>query len=310
MISASLATLTTGGAIVIPSPVFDETAVLNAVQAEKCTHLCGVPTMFIATLQHQEFDKFELSSLKGGFLAGAPCPVKLMREVAQKMHMGDVVILYGLTEASPLMTSTTVDDSLEIRATTVGRVIPGIELKIIDPVSGALLDRGKQGEICCRGHGVMLGYWNNLQATTEAIDVAGWLHSGDLGVMNEEGFINITGRKKDMIIRGGENIYPREIEEIFHEHAGVSQVQVFGVPDERLGEEVAVWMMLKQDYKGTSEEIIEWLKSRIAFFKVPRHVRVVDQFPMTVTGKIQKFAMRDAMIKDLGLTAASQIQTA
>lgn len=310
MISASLATFTAGGAIVIPSPVFDETAVLNAVQSEKCTHLCGVPTMFISLLHHSQFDNFELSSLKGGFMAGAPCPVKLMREVAGKMHMLDVVILYGLTEASPLMTSTTVDDSLEVRATTVGRVIPGIELKIIDPSSGALLERGQQGELCCRGHGVMLGYWNNAQATAEAIDAAGWLHSGDLGVMSADGLINITGRKKDMIIRGGENIYPREIEEVFHEHAGVAQAQVFGVPDERLGEDVAVWMMLKQDYKGSSEEIIEWLKSRVAFFKVPRHVRVVDEFPMTVTGKIQKFAMREAMIKELGLTAASQIQTA
>lgn len=230
MISSALATISVGGAVVIPSPFYDDTAVLTAVQQEQCTHLSGVPTMFIGELHHPEFDSFDVTSLQGGFMAGAPCPVQLMRDVANRMKMQQIVILYGLTEASPLMTATTCNDSLEIRATTVGRVIPGIELKIVDAQTGEVVPRGVQGEICSRGHGVMLGYWNNPQATAEAIDKSGWLHSGDLGVMNADGFINITGRKKDMIIRGGENIYPREIEEVLHEHKGIAQAQVFGVP--------------------------------------------------------------------------------
>lgn len=310
MISSSLAALTAGGTVVIPSPFYDELAVLNAVQSEKCTHLSGVPTMFIGELEHPEFRKFDLSSLGGGFMAGAPCPVQLMRKVANDLHMRDVIILYGLTEASPLITSTTINDNLEVRATTVGRVIPGIELKIIDPVTGEVVPRGKQGEICARGHGVMLGYWNNPQATADSIDQAGWLHSGDLGVMNDLGFLNITGRKKDMIIRGGENIYPREIEEVLHEHPKVAQAQVFGLPDARLGEEVACWVMVKQGSTLEPEQIREWLKEKIAYFKVPMHIRIVSEFPMTVTGKIQKFVMRETMVRDLGLEQASEIQTA
>lgn len=304
MISSALATISVGGAVVIPSPFYDDTAVLTAVQQEQCTHLSGVPTMFIGELHHPEFDSFDVTSLQGGFMAGAPCPVQLMRDVANRMKMQQIVILYGLTEASPLMTATTCNDSLEIRATTVGRVIPGIELKIVDAQTGEVVPRGVQGEICSRGHGVMLGYWNNPQATAEAIDKSGWLHSGDLGVMNADGFINITGRKKDMIIRGGENIYPREIEEVLHEHKGIAQAQVFGVPDARLGEEVSAWIMVKQGETLTPDEVREWLKERVAYFKVPKYVKLVNEFPMTVTGKCQKFVMRDMMAKELGLEAS------
>jgi fatty-acyl-CoA synthase len=260
--------------------------------------------MFIGELEHPEFDSFDVSTLQGGFMAGAPCPVQLMRDVASRMKMEEIVILYGLTEASPLMTATTSNDSLEIRATTVGRVIPGIELKIVDAQTGEVVPRGVQGEICSRGHGVMLGYWNNPQATADAIDKNGWLHSGDLGVMNAQGFINITGRKKDMIIRGGENIYPREIEEVLHEHKSIAQAQVFGVPDARLGEDVAAWVMLKQNETLSPDEVREWLRERVAYFKVPKHVKVVTEFPMTVTGKCQKFVMRDLMAKELGLEAS------
>jgi fatty-acyl-CoA synthase len=310
MISSSLATMSVGGTVVIPCPFFNEEDVLKALEKYKCTHVCGVPTMFIGQLEHAEFSKFDLSSMMGGFMAGAPCPVQLMKRVAEKMHMAHVVILYGLTEASPLMTATSVHDSLEIRATTVGRAVPGIEVKIVDPVSGAVIPRGMQGEILSRGHGVMLGYWNNPGATADAIDKSGWLHSGDLGVMNEQGLINITGRKKDMIIRGGENIYPREIEEVMHEHASIAQAQVFGVPDENLGEEVAAWVMLKQGSTTTPKEIAEWLKERISYFKIPRYIKIVTEYPMTVTGKCQKFAMRELMIQELGLESAAQIQTA
>lgn len=310
MISSAMAAWCVGAAVIIPGPFFNENDVLQAVQRHKCTHVSGVPTMFIGELEHPEFDLFDLSSLRGGFMAGAPCPVQLMKRVAEKMHMEEVIILYGLTEASPLMTATNAMDSLETRATTVGRAIPGIEVKVVDPASGRVVPRGMQGEICSRGHGVMLGYWNNPAATADAVDSAGWLHSGDLGVMNEIGLINITGRKKDMIIRGGENIYPREIEEILHEHTGIAQAQVFGVPDEHLGEEVAAWIMLKQGSSTSAADITEWLKERISYFKVPRYIKLVEQFPLTVTGKVQKFAMRDVMIEELGLQSAAQIETA
>lgn len=313
MVSSALATFTIGGTIVIPAPYFEELTVMKAVSGEHCTHISGVPTMFIGQLEHPEFKNYNYGSLKGGFMAGAPCPVQLMRRVASEMHVPEVVILYGLTEVSPLMTATTISDSMEIRATTVGRAIAGVEVKIIDPESGKVVPRGSQGEICCRGHGIMLGYWQNETATKECVDVSRWLHSGDLGVMNPEGYIHITGRKKDMIIRGGENIYPREIEEVLHHHEAISQAQVFGLPDEKLGEEVAVWIMLKAGQAGScnlQEDIIVWLRERIAHFKVPRHVRFVESFPMTVTGKIQKFAMREAMVEELGLDRAASIETA
>lgn len=309
MVSSALATFSVGGTLVLSGPYFEELTVMKAVQGERCTHLSGVPTMFIAQLEHSQFASYDYTSLQGGFLAGAPCPVQLMRRVASEMHVSDVVILYGLTEVSPLMTATTIHDSLETRATTVGRAIPGVEVKLVDD-SGKILPRGSQGEICCRGHGIMLGYWQDPQATSDCIDDAGWLHSGDLGVMNAQGYLHITGRKKDMIIRGGENIYPREIEEVLHAHQAVAQAQVFGVPDRRLGEEVALWVTLKSGAEVSEGELIAWLKEQIAHFKVPRHVRFVSEFPMTVTGKIQKFAMRDRMIEELGLQSDAAIETA
>lgn len=310
MVSSSLATLSVGGAVIIPGPYFEELSVLEAIQAERCTHISGVPTMFIAELEHRDFTKYDLSSMKSGFMAGAPCPVQLMKKVAAEMHIHDLVILYGLTEASPLITATTIDDSLEIRSSTVGRVVAGLEVKIVDTESNEVVPRGAQGELCSRGHGVMLGYWNNPGATREAIDSSGWLHTGDLAVMNEEGYVKITGRKKDMIIRGGENIYPRELEEVLHCHPSVSQAQVFGIPDAKFGEEVALWMTLRAGTTCDAKEITAWLKERVAYFKVPKHVRIVDAFPMTVTGKVQKFAMREIMIKELGLEAVSKIETA
>ncbi len=310
MISSALATFSVGGTVVIPSPYFQEIPTLTAIEAERCTHLSGVPTMFIGQLEHPQFKDFDVSSLRSGFMAGAPCPVELMRQVANRMHMEDVVILYGLTESSPLMTATTVDDSLEIRSTTVGRAIAHSEVKIIDTETGEILERGLQGEICCRGHLVMLGYWNNHEATTQAIDAGGWLHSGDLGVMNESGYLNITGRSKDMIARGGENVYPREIEEVLHQHESISQAQVFGVPDHKLGEEVALWVVLKSGASLTPSDIKDWLKLRVSHFKVPRYIKVVEQYPMTVTGKIRKFKMREAMIEELDLKSEAEIQTA
>ncbi len=310
MVSSALATLSVGGTILIPAPYFEELTVMKAVQGERATHISGVPTMFISQLEHEKFKEHDYSSLKGGFMAGAPCPVQLMRRVASEMHVADVVILYGLTEVSPLMTSTNTQDTLEARATTVGRAIPGVEVKIIDALTGEILPRDTQGEVCCRGHGVMLGYWQNREATSETIDAAGWLHSGDLGVMNVGGYLHITGRKKDMIIRGGENIYPREVEEVLHGHPAVAQAQVFGLPDVRLGEEVALWVALKAGASVSAEELVAFLKERIAHFKIPKHVRFVSEFPMTVTGKIQKFAMREAMVKELGLEQADAIETA
>jgi fatty-acyl-CoA synthase len=309
MVSSALATFSVGGTLVLPGPYFEELTVMKAVQSERCTHLSGVPTMFIAQLEHNQFANYDYSSLQGGFLAGAPCPVQLMRRVASEMHVTDVVILYGLTEVSPLMTATTIHDSLETRATTVGRAIPGVEVKLIDG-AGQILPRGAQGEICCRGHGIMLGYWQDQEATNNCIDAAGWLHSGDLGVMNSQGYLHITGRKKDMIIRGGENIYPREIEEVLHAHQAVAQAQVFGVPDRRLGEEVALWLTLKSGAQISEGELIGWLKEQVAHFKVPKYVKFVSEFPMTVTGKIQKFAMRDKMIEELGLQSDAAIETA
>ncbi len=310
MVSSALATFSIGGTVIIPAPYFEELTVMQAVAKERATHISGVPTMFIGQLEHPRYKEFDYTSLRGGFMAGAPCPVQLMRRVASEMHVPEVVILYGLTEVSPLMTATTISDSMETRATTVGRAIAGVEVKIIDPETGRVVPRDSQGEICCRGHGIMLGYYKNEKATRECIDHAGWLHSGDLGVMDAHGYIKITGRKKDMIIRGGENIYPREVEEVLHGHAKISQAQIFGIPDEKLGEEVCLWMMLKANETLTQEELILWLKERIAHFKLPRHVRTVSAFPMTVTGKIQKFAMREAMIEELGLGKVAAIETA
>lgn len=310
MVTGTIMTIIRGGCVVVPNPHFDAEATLTAVAAERCTHLCGVPTMYIDQLEHPQFPQFDLTSLIGGFMAGAPCPVKLMEEVADKMHMTKVVIFYGLTEASPLITVTSATDSLEVRTTTVGSVLPHVECKIVCPETGQLLPRGQQGEVCTRGYNVMLGYWHNKQATDDAIDAARWLHTGDLGVINAQGHLNITGRKKDMIIRGGENIYPREIEEVLHTHPKVAQAQIFGVPDEHFGEEVACWIQLKEGLESTQDEIRSWLKSKVAHFKVPRYVKFVQIYPKTVTGKIQKFVMRDEMIAELKLESAASVTTA
>jgi fatty-acyl-CoA synthase len=310
MVLCTLATLLTGGALVIPSPSFDPQSVLSAVQKEKCTHISGVPTMYIGELEHETFSQYDLSSLRGGFMAGAPCPVELMKRVATVMHCRNIIIIYGQTEASPVITSTDSADPLEVRATSVGKVIPHLEAKVIDPDGGAIVPRGVQGELCARGYAIMLGYWSNESATTEAIDSAGWLHTGDLAVMSDNGYLNITGRKKDMIIRGGENVYPREIEEVLHKHPSVVQAHVFGVPDERLGEEVAMWLQLKPETSCSAEDLQGWLKERVAFFKVPKYIKFVDQFPMTVTGKVQKFVMRQMMVEELGLQRAANVRTA
>lgn len=310
MVTGTIMTIVRGGCVVVPNPHFDAEATLTAVATERCTHLCGVPTMYIDQLEHPQFFQFDLTSMIGGFMAGAPCPVKLMEEVAEKMHMTKVVIFYGLTEASPLITVTSATDSLSVRTTTVGRVLPHVECKVVDAETGAILPRGQQGEVCTRGYNVMLGYWHNKQATDDAIDAGRWLHTGDLGVLNEEGYLNITGRKKDMIIRGGENIYPREIEEVLHVHEKIAQAQIFGVPDEHFGEEVCAWIQLREGLNATEDEIKSWLKGRVAHFKVPRYVKFVQEYPKTVTGKIQKFVMREKMIAELSLESAASVPTA
>ena len=298
----SLAVLTHGSAVVLPSESFDAQACLAAIQEERCTSLYGVPTMFIAQLDHPAFSTYRLDSLRTGIMAGAPCPVEVMRQVIEKMHMREVTIAYGMTETSPVSFQSCVDDPIEARVSTVGSVHPHIEVKIIDPPTGLTLPRGQAGELCTRGYAVMLGYWNDSEATAAAIDAARWMHSGDLAVMREDGRVNIVGRLKDMIIRGGENIYPREIEEFLHTHPKVSDVQVIGVPDKKYGEEVCAWIRLRQCHTATEDEIRDFCRGQIATFKIPRYIRFVTEFPMTVTGKIQKFRMREQMLSELGLS--------
>ena len=298
----SLGALTHGGAVVLPSESFDAEACLAAIQEESCTSLYGVPTMFIAQLDHPAFSAYRLDSLRTGIMAGAPCPVEVMRQVIERMHMGQVTIAYGMTETSPVSFQSCIDDPIEARVSTVGSVHPHVEVKIIDPPTGLTLPRGQAGELCTRGYSVMLGYWNDSEATAAAIDGARWMHSGDLAVMRDDGRVNIVGRLKDMIIRGGENIYPREIEEFLHTHPMVSDVQVIGVPDEKYGEEVCAWIRLRQGQSATEDEIRQFCRGQIATFKIPRYVRFVTEFPMTVTGKIQKFRMREQMLNELGLS--------
>ncbi len=310
MVIGTLSTLCTGAQVVIPAPSFNPEKTMEAVQAERCTHLIGVPTMFIEQLEHPRFSEFDFSSLRSGFMAGAPCPVELMRQVQTKMNLTELVIIYGQTECSPIITSTTASDPLELRATSVGKVIPHLEIKIVDPETGKTVAIGEQGEICSRGYAVMLGYWMNENATKESVDLSGWLHTGDLGKMDTSGYVHITGRKKDMIIRGGENIYPREIEEVLHGHSAIAQAQVFGIPDKRLGEEVACWLQAKTGVAVDTQDVKLWLKERVAYFKIPTHFKVVQEFPMTVTGKVQKHMMREMMIKELGLEAVANIETA
>ena len=298
----NLAALTHGSALVLPSESFDAQACLAAIQEESCTSLYGVPTMFIAQLDHPAFSTYRLDSLRTGIMAGAPCPVEVMRQVIEKMHIREVTIAYGMTETSPVSFQSCIDDPIDARVSTVGSVHPHVEVKIVDPPTGLTLPRGQAGELCTRGYVVMLGYWNDSEATAAAIDGARWMHSGDLAVMRDDGRVNIVGRLKDMIIRGGENIYPREIEEFLHTHSKVSDVQVIGIPDKKYGEEVCAWIRLRQGQSATEDEIRHFCRGQIATFKIPRYVRFVTEFPMTVTGKIQKFRMREQMLSELGLS--------
>src|SRR4051794_4578505 len=301
MVLGNLAATTHGACIVIPAPAFEPQAVLAAVQEERCTSLYGVPTMFIAELEHPDFAAYDLSSLRTGIMAGSPCPVEVMRRVIERMHMEEVTICYGMTETSPVSTQTRADDELERRVGTVGRVHPHVEVRIADPETGRTLPCGEPGELLTRGYSVMLGYWNDPERTSAAIDAARWMHTGDLGTMDEQGYLKITGRAKDMVIRGGENIYPREIEEFLYGHPAISDVQVVGVPDDRFGEELAAFVVLREGSAATEDELREWCQGKIARYKVPRYVRFVDGFPMTVTGKVQKFKLRESAMEELGL---------
>jgi fatty-acyl-CoA synthase len=304
MVLGNLACTTHGACIVIPAPSFEPRATLDAVQDERCTSLYGVPTMFIAELDLPEFDDFDLTSLRTGIMAGSPCPVEVMRNVIERMHMAEVTICYGMTETSPVATQTSADDDIDHRTSSVGRVHPHVEIKIIDPVSGACVQRDVPGELLTRGYSVMIGYWNDPEQTAETIDRAGWMHTGDLATMDQDGYVNIVGRSKDMIIRGGENVYPREIEEFLYTHPEIRDVQVVGVPDERYGEEIAALVIAREHGKIDAEAVREFCRGKIAHYKIPRYVISVDEFPMTVTGKIQKFKLRDQAIEWLGLRGA------
>jgi fatty-acyl-CoA synthase len=301
MVIGNLACTTHGSAIVIPGPTFDALDVLECVATEHCTSLYGVPTMFIAELQHPRFGEFDLSSLRTGMMAGAPCPVEVMRQVVDRMHMREVTIGYGMTETSPVSTQTAVDDPLERQVGTVGRVHPHVEVKIVDPATGEQTERGGAGELCTRGYSVMRGYWNDPERTSEAIDTAGWMHTGDLATMDDQGYLNIVGRIKDVIIRGGENVYPREVEEFLFTHPSVVDVQVIGVPDPYYGEEVMAWVKRKDGASVTADDLRLFCRDQIARYKIPRYIHFADQFPMTVTGKVQKFKMREEAIQLLGL---------
>ncbi len=313
MVLSILACVTHGATVVIPAPVFDPEANLRTVAAEKCTALQGVPTMFIAALNLPTIANYDLHTLRTGIMAGAPCPIDTMREVISKMGMTEFVIAFGQTESSPVTTMTRIEDDLEHRVATVGRVMPMQEIKVIDPVSGETVPRGAQGEICFRGYNVMRRYYKNPEATAETIDAARWLHSGDLGVMNPDGYLKITGRLKEMVIRGGENLYPREIEEFLRRHPRVMDVYVIGVPDAKYGEELMAWVLPKNGDELTAEQLREFAKGKITHHKIPRYfkfVKTAADFPMTVTGKIQKFKMREIAVAELGLEAAAKIKTA
>jgi len=301
MVLGNLACVTHGACMVLPAESFDALSVLETVQAERCTALHGVPTMFIAELDHPRFAEFDLGTLRTGIMAGSPCPVEVMRKVVERMHMQEVTICYGMTETSPVSFQSRAEDSVERRCTTVGQVHDHVEVKIVDPATGRTLPRGEPGEFCTRGYCVMLGYWDNPEATAAAIDQARWMHTGDLAVMDDQGYVNIVGRIKDMVIRGGENVYPREIEEFLHTHPDVAEAQVVGVPDARYGEEVCAFVRLRSGASVDGEALREFCRGRIAHYKVPRHVLFVDEFPMTVTGKVQKFLLRERAGAELGL---------
>jgi len=310
MVLSNMACVTHGAAMILPSPVFNAEAVLTAVQEERCTALHGVPTMFIAELCHPDFSKYRLDTLRTGIMAGSPCPTEVMREVNREMHMSDIVIVYGQTETSPGVTMTTIDDPLELRVSTVGRPFPHTEIKIVDPNTKRIVPRGETGEICARGYCVMRCYYNNPNATRATIDENGWNHTGDLGVMDEEDYVKIVGRLKDMVIRGGENIYPREIEEFLHNHPKIADAYVIGVPDKKYGEELMAWIKTENGAELTEAAVKEFCRGRIAHFKIPRYVKFVDEFPMTVSGKVMKFKMQEMAIEELSLEHASKIETA
>jgi len=301
MVLGNLACLTHGAAIVYPSDGFDPLSVLETVQAEKCTGLHGVPTMFIAELAHPRFAEFDLSSLRTGIMAGSPCPIEVMKQVVDKMHMGEVTIAYGMTETSPVSCQSSTRTPLDQRVSTVGLVQPHLEIKVVSPETGATVPIGAIGEFCTKGYSVMHGYWDDAEKTREAIDADGWMHTGDLATMDADGYVNIVGRIKDMVIRGGENVYPREIEEFLYRHPAISDVQVIGVPDRKYGEELCAWVILKAGQTVTEDAIKAFCKDQIAHYKVPRYIRFVEAFPMTITGKIQKFVMREQMKQALNL---------
>ena len=300
MVMGNLGCLTHGATMVYPNDGFDPKLTLQAIAEERCTVLYGVPTMFIAELQHPEFASFDLASLRTGIMAGAPCPIEVMKRVIKDMNMREVTIAYGMTETSPVSFQSSVDDPIERRVSTVGRVLPHVQVKVVDR-HGRAVPRGTQGELCTRGYSVMKGYWDDVEKTREVLDDAGWMHTGDLGTLDEEGYCNITGRLKDLVIRGGENVSPREVEDFLYRHPKVQGVQVFGVPDPKYGEEVCAWIQLRPGESATEDEIRNFCRGQIAHQKVPRYVRFVAEFPMTVTGKAQKFVMRSRMMKELSL---------
>jgi fatty-acyl-CoA synthase len=311
MVMGNLGATSHGSCLVIPAPSFEPGATLAAVATERCTSLYGVPTMFIAELNHPSLLELDLSSLRTGVMAGSPCPIEVMKRVISEMSMSEVAICYGMTETSPVSTQTRVDDDVDRRTATVGRVMPHLEVKVVDPATSRALPRGEPGELCTRGYSVMLGYWENNKATEEAIDASRWMHTGDLAVMRDDGYLNIVGRIKDMIIRGGENVYPREVEEFLYSHPDIVDVQVVGVPDERYGEELCAWVRLRDGGEPiTTETLRDFCAGRLAHYKIPRYVHITDEFPMTVTGKVRKVEMRERSVELFGLEAAASVRNA
>ena len=304
-VMGNLAAVTHGAAVVLPADAFDPEATLRAIESEQCTSIYGVPTMFIAQLEHPSFGRARLDSLRTGIMAGAPCPIEVMKQVMDRMHVPEVTICYGMTETSPVSFQSAVDDPIDARVSTVGRIHPHLECKIINQETGDIVPRGTRGELCTRGYSVMLGYWDDAAATAASIDAARWMRTGDLAVMRDDGYVNIAGRLKDMIIRGGENIYPREIEEFLYSHPKISEVQVIGVPDAKYGEEVCAWIRLREGHQATDDEVRDFCRGQIASCKIPRYIRFTTDFPTTVTGKMQKFRMREISIEELGLGPAA-----
>jgi fatty-acyl-CoA synthase len=310
MVLGNLACTTHGACMVIPGEALDPLAVMRTIQEERCTAIYGTPTHFISELNHPDFASHDFSSLRTGIMAGAPCPLEVMKSVLTKMHVPEITICYGMTETSPVSTQTKIGDPFEKQVGTVGRVHPHVEIKVVDPQTGRIVPRGASGELCTRGYSVMLGYWNNSDATSQAIDAAHWMHTGDLAVMDEDGYCNIVGRIKDMIIRGGENVYPREIEEFLYRHPAVADVSVIGVPSEKYGEEVVAWVKLRDGATCTEEDLSEFCRGQIATYKIPRFWKFTDSFPMTVTGKIRKVEMREISVQELGRQQAALVKTA